>query len=98
MSAKRPTVIYDPESRILSIRTSKARSVDSDAYGNVVVDYDVRGNAVNIDIMACSLDEFRSVAAHRRAINVHAQIARRRRGVRRGRLLTHREVWRSPIR
>ena len=31
---------YDKEAKILSIRVSDKKSVDSDAKGNVVIDYD----------------------------------------------------------
>lgn len=80
MNAKQPTITYDPKSRILSIRTSTARSVDSDVHGNVVVDYDAQGNTVNIDIMECSLDEFRRVPPMRRYVRTHPHrsVARRR--------------------
>lgn len=49
---------YDKETKILSIRISNKRGVDSDAKGNIVIDYDKKGNIVNIDIMKISLDEF----------------------------------------
>lgn len=55
---KQPQVSYDPDAKILSIRLSSLRSVDSDAKGNVVLDYDAKGNLVNVDIMKVSLNEF----------------------------------------
>ena len=73
MNAKRPTITYDADARILSIRTARARSVDSDIFGNVVVDYDASGQPVNIDIMECSLAEFRT------AVPVRQHIRSRRR-------------------
>lgn len=52
---------YDKEAKILSIRVSDKKSVDSDAKGNVVIDYDKNGNVVNIDVMKISLDEFSKI-------------------------------------
>lgn len=59
MVSKKPKISYDDEARILSIRTSTSESVDSDIYGNVVVDYDKDGQIVNVDIMEVSLAEFK---------------------------------------
>ena len=52
---------YDKETKILSIRLSDKRSVDSDTKKNIVVDYDKGGDIVNIDIMKISLNEFSKV-------------------------------------
>ena len=52
---------YDKKDKILSIRVSNRKSVDSDVQGNVVVDYDKEGNIVAIDIMPVSIDEFSRV-------------------------------------
>lgn len=52
---------YDKEAKILSIRISDKKSVDSDAKGSVVIDYDKNGNVVNIDVMKISLDEFTKI-------------------------------------
>lgn len=80
MSAKPSTITYDPEAHILSIRTARTRSVDSDVYGNVVVDYDRRGHPVNIDIMECSLAEFqRTLPVKRHVRTVRRSIQSRRR-------------------
>ena len=49
---------YDKQTKILSICLSSKRSADSDAKGNIVIDYDKEGNIVNIDIMKISLNEF----------------------------------------
>lgn len=50
---------YDKETRILSIRLSDKKSVDSEARGNVVVDYDREGKVVNVEVMNISLEEFK---------------------------------------
>lgn len=52
---------YDKETKILSICLSNKKSADSDAKGNIVIDYDKKGDIVNIDIMKISLDEFSKI-------------------------------------
>lgn len=49
---------YNKEDNILSIRFGKARSVDSDINGNVVIDYDKNGKVVGLDIMKFNLSNF----------------------------------------
>ncbi|MDO8622558.1 MAG: DUF2283 domain-containing protein [bacterium] len=63
-----PKISYDPQSRILSIKLSRAASVDSDVHGNVVVDYDAHRIPVRLDIMDCSLGEFRHAVPVRRHV------------------------------
>ena len=58
MQVKNPKIKYDPEAKILSVRLASGPSVDSDVKGNVVLDYDRKGNLVNVDIMKVSLSEF----------------------------------------
>ena len=53
-----PKIHYDKKSNILSIRLSKKKSVDSDIKDNIVIDYDEKGEIVNIDIMNINLREF----------------------------------------
>lgn len=50
---------YDKETKILSIRLSNKPSVDSEARGNVIIDYDKEGKIVNVEIMRINLDEFK---------------------------------------
>lgn len=54
----KPKISYDRESRILSIKFGKQRSVDSAARSNVVVDFGKNHEIVGIEIMDFSLDEF----------------------------------------
>ena len=54
----KPKIHYDKKSNILSIRLSKKKSVDSDIKDNIVIDYDEKGEIVNIDIMKINLREF----------------------------------------
>lgn len=78
-----PKISYDPQARILSIRLSRAPSVDSDVYGNVVVDYDAHRMPVRLDIMDCSLGEFRRAAPVRTSVRIRsARVhARQRRAI-----------------
>ena len=57
----KPQIKYDKDSKIVSIRVGKKRSVDSDVKDNIVVDYDDDGEVVNIDIMNISLAEFSKI-------------------------------------
>lgn len=52
---------YDKEAKILSIRLSDKKSVDSDAENNIVIDYDKDGKVVNIEIMDINLNEFKKI-------------------------------------
>jgi len=54
----KPKIHYDKKSNILSIRLSRKKSVDSDIKDNIVIDYDEKGEIVNIDIMKINLREF----------------------------------------
>lgn len=51
---------YDKDSKILTIRLSNKKSVDSDVRKNVVVDYDKDGGIVNVEIMNISMEEFKT--------------------------------------
>lgn len=72
MAMKKPKIRYDKDARIISIRTSMKKSVDSDVYGNVVVDYGDDGQIVNVDIMDVSLSEFKREPAVKKLITIMA--------------------------
>jgi len=57
----KPKIKYDKKSNILSITLSRKKSVDSEIKGNIVIDYDERGEIVNIEIMKINLEEFKKV-------------------------------------
>ena len=57
---RKPKIIYDKESNVLSIEVKKAKSIDSDISGNAVIDYDARGEIVRISLYDFSFDMFRS--------------------------------------
>jgi uncharacterized protein YuzE len=57
----KPQIKYDKKLNILSIRLSKKKSVDSEVKDNIVIDYDEKGEIVNIDIMKINLREFTEV-------------------------------------
>ena len=48
---------YDKESQVLSLKVSKARSVDSDIRDNIVIDYDKNGKVVRINIYNFSFED-----------------------------------------
>lgn len=59
MKIKQPDIIFDKASEALSIEMSKNKSVDSDIQGNVVVDYDSKGDIVRINLYRFSFELFR---------------------------------------
>lgn len=52
---------FDEETRTMSIRFSKKRSVDSDIQDNIVIDFDGDGNIVNLDILDIKLSDFKKI-------------------------------------
>ena len=54
----KPKNSYDRQSKVLSVELGKARSVDSDIKGNIVIDYDKDGQIVRIDIYEFSFSDF----------------------------------------
>ena len=57
-------IAYDKKTRILSLRLSRKKSVDSDVQDNVVIDRDADGNIVNVEIMDVDMGEFKRVRSH----------------------------------
>ena len=53
-----PKIQYHEKEKILSIRLSNKKSVDSDVQDNIVVDYDKDGNVINLEVMPISMKEF----------------------------------------
>lgn len=54
-------ITYDRKSRILSLRLSRKKSVDSDVQENVVIDRDKEGSIVNVDVMDVDVGEFKRI-------------------------------------
>lgn len=54
------TISYDKESKVLSIKMSEQKSVDSDISNNVVIDYDKNRNVVRVNFYDFGFEEFRS--------------------------------------
>ncbi len=59
---------YDSEAKILSIRLTEKKSVDSDIKGNVVLDYDAKGHLVNVDIMEVNLEDLLCLAGKKKVL------------------------------
>ena len=66
MNKQNIKISYDKGSKVLSINMKKAKSADSDIHGNVVVDYDKKGNAVRVNFYDFNFNAFR---AGRRALS-----------------------------
>lgn len=60
MKKKGPKISYNRESQVLEIEVNKAKSIDSDIQGNVVIDYDKKGKIVRINLYNFRFDEFRN--------------------------------------
>ena len=59
MSNKRLKISYDKESHVLTVERPGASSVDSDISGNVVIDYDKKGDISRINFYDFDFREFR---------------------------------------
>lgn len=53
-----PKIEIDSKSSSISIRISRNMSIDSEIKGKLVIDYDDKGEIVNLMLMRYSLDEF----------------------------------------
>lgn len=53
-------IVYDKEVDVMSIELRRAKSVDSDVNGNVVIDYDKNGKIVRINFYNFNLDSFKN--------------------------------------
>ncbi|MEA1936608.1 MAG: DUF2283 domain-containing protein [Patescibacteria group bacterium] len=53
-----PKIYYDKEAKIMTIKISNKKSVDSDAQKNIVMDYDKNGDVTKIEMMSIDLNEF----------------------------------------
>lgn len=56
MKKNSPQIVYDEEARVLSVKLRSEKSVDSDVYGNVVMDYNKKGEVVRMNIYNFCLD------------------------------------------
>lgn len=56
-------IAYDPEVKILSIRLKPGKSIDSEIKGNLVLDYNGKGELVKLDIMDVDLEDLVSSGA-----------------------------------
>ena len=55
-----PKIFYDAEARVLRFQLRPGRSADSDVERNTIIDYDVHGNVIGLEIMSFGLNEFRT--------------------------------------
>ncbi|MDI6883087.1 MAG: DUF2283 domain-containing protein [Patescibacteria group bacterium] len=71
-----PKIKFDKETKTFSIRFSRKKSVDSHIQDNVVIDFDEKGNVVNIEIMNFSLGEFKPLLKKRDLIPEYLAVER----------------------
>lgn len=64
---------YDKESEVMSVILADRKSVDSDIRGNVVIDYDKKGEIVKVNFYNFNLDLFRR---YRQPMNDFAKASR----------------------
>ena len=57
-----PKISYDKESKVLSIQVKDIKSVDSDIHGNLVIDYDKKGEVARINLYKFTIDAFKEGA------------------------------------
>lgn len=60
MSKKMPKISYDKESEVMLIEMKKGKSVDSDIHGNIVIDYDKKGDAMRVNFYSFNFDSFKN--------------------------------------
>ncbi len=48
---------YDPGAKILTIRVQRGKSTDSEIQGNIVLDYNEKGELIKIDVMDVNLED-----------------------------------------
>lgn len=58
MSKNNIKILYDKESDVLSIKTKEGRSVDSDIQGNIVIDYNKKGEIIRLNLYKLNFDKF----------------------------------------
>ena len=62
MNKKNPKISYDRKSGVLSIEAKQGKSVDSDIQGNIVVDYDKKGDIIRFNLYDFDFNEFKGSA------------------------------------
>lgn len=55
---KEPKILYDKESKVLSLEIGGGKSADSDIHGNLVIDYDKKNEIVRINLYDFNFDLF----------------------------------------
>lgn len=51
-----PFITYDQEVNILNIRLKKGKIADTDLQGNIIIDYDKKGNILNLEILDFNIE------------------------------------------
>ncbi len=58
MKKNKPKISYDKESKVLMVELKPAKSADSDIHGNVVIDYNKKGEAIRVNFYQFNFEEF----------------------------------------
>ncbi len=58
MNKQNQKISYNKESKVLSIEMKRGKSVDSDISGNVVIDYDKKGEVMRVNLYNFSFASF----------------------------------------
>ena len=59
MSKNNIKISYDKESDVLSIKAKEGKSADSDIQGNIVIDYNKKGEIVRLNLYKLNFNKFR---------------------------------------
>lgn len=62
MKKKNIKIAYDRESKVFSVEVKRGKSADSDIHGNLVIDYDRKGDIVRVNFYDFHFDAFREGA------------------------------------
>lgn len=58
MKKSYPKIEYEKESKVFSMQFREGKSIDSDIQGNLVIDYDKKGNVVRIEVYNFNFNSF----------------------------------------
>lgn len=75
MSKKMPKISYDKESEVMLIEMKKGKSADSDIHGNIVIDYDKKGDAMRVNFYGFHFDAFRIGLKAIKEFSKHSEVA-----------------------
>ena len=75
MNKKMPKISYDKESEVMLVEIKGGKSVDSEIHGNIVIDYDKKGDAMRVNFYGFSFDSFRNGLKAIKEFSQHSEAA-----------------------